>query len=164
MLAAGAMIGWATVLYRSQRLKPTPFFVNNENWRNDVLLIFQELGEPPFKDVPGTMMHSESSSDVQRTFVFRIPLPPEKRGAFLASLVAKIREKMKKEGCRNTGESGSSMNDNNVSVLGYSHGIVCGAVQICVMDAGNGEIAVTMTMQESQGMNYGFGLENGRFP
>ena len=76
MLAAGAMIGWATVLYRSQRLKPTPFFVNNENWRNDVVQIFQDLGEPPFKDVPGTIMHSDGPGSVQRTMVFRVPLPP----------------------------------------------------------------------------------------
>src|SRR5438067_13205881 len=85
MLTAGALIGWATVLYRSQRLKPTPFFANNESWRNDVLQIFQDLGEPPFKDAPGTMMHSEGSGSVQRTVVFRIPLPPAKKSEFLSA-------------------------------------------------------------------------------
>src|SRR5262245_30069189 len=80
MLAAGAVIGWATVLYRSQQLKPTPFFENNENWGNDVLQIFQNLGEPPFQNVPGTVMHSEGPGSVQRTYVFRLPLPPAKKG------------------------------------------------------------------------------------
>ena len=165
MLTAGAVIGWATVLYRSQRLQPTPFFANNENWRNDVLLIFQELGEPPFRDVPGTIMHSEGPGSVQRTMVFRVPLPPAKKNAFLKALVAKAREKMKKEGCANTGESSSSAGTNNdVDVLGYSRGMVSGTVQICVMEAGDGETAVTMTMQEVQGMGNGFGLQNGRFP
>ncbi len=165
MLAAGAMIGWATVLYRSQRLKPTPFFVNNENWGNDVLQIFQDLGEPPFNNVPGTMMHSEGPGSVQRTFVFRIPLPPKKKNEFLNALKARAREKMKKEGCGNTGESAStSATNNEVSVLGYSRGMVSGTVQICVMEAGDGETAVTMTMQEVQGMSHGFGLQNGRFP
>src|SRR3954471_15626576 len=136
MLAAGAMIGWATVLYRSQQLKPTPFFVNNENWRNDVLQIIQDLGEPPFKDAPGTIMHSEGAGSVQRTFVFRIPLPSAKRGEFFSALKARVREKMKKEGCSNTGESGSGSSlGNDVSVLGYSRGMVSGTAQICVMDA-----------------------------
>jgi hypothetical protein len=165
MLAAGAMIGWATVLYRSQQLKPTPFFENNESWQNDVLLIFQELGEPPFKDVPGTIMHSEGPGSVQRTLVFRIPLPPAKKDPFLRALVTKVREKMKKEGCSHSGESSSSSgNVNDVHVLGYSRGIVSGTVQICVMEAGDSETAVTMTMQEVQGMGHGFGLENGRYP
>jgi hypothetical protein len=164
MLAAGALIGWATVLYRSQQLKPTPFFENNEDWGNDVLRIFQDLGEPPFQNVPGTMMHSEGPGCVQRTIVFRIPLPAAKTGEFLDKLRARAREKMKKEGCSSSGESGSSSPDNNVSVLGYSRGMVSGTVQICVMKASDGETAVTMTMQEVQGMGHGFGLENGRFP
>jgi len=164
MLAAGAVIGWATVLYRSQRLKPTPFFMNNENWRNDVLQIFQELGEPPFNNVPGTIMHSEGPGSVQRTFVFRVPLPPARKDAFLRALVTKAREKMKKEGCSNTGESSSSSGKSNtVDVLGYSRGMVSGTLQICVMEAGE-ETAVTMTMQEVQGMGHGFGLQNGLFP
>jgi hypothetical protein len=79
MLAAGAVIGWATVLYRSLQLKPTPFFEKNESWRNDVLQIFQDLGEPSIQNVPGTMMHSEGPGSVQRTIVFRIPLPPAKK-------------------------------------------------------------------------------------
>ena len=163
MLTAGALIGWATVLYRSQRLKPTPFFANNENWQNDVLQIFQELGEPPFKDAPGTIMHSEGSGSVQRTFVFRIPLPTAKKSEFLSALKARARAKMKKEGCSNMGESASTSKDNQVCVLGYSRGMVTGTVQICVMAAGD-ETAVTMTMQEVQGMANGFGLRNGRFP
>jgi len=129
------------------------------------LQIFQDLGEPPFKDAPGTIMHSEGPGSAQRTMVFRLPLPPKKRGAFLKALVASARDKMKKEGCRNTGESGStSALGNDVSVLGYSRGMVSGTVQICVMEAGDGETAVTMTMQEVQGLCHGYGLQNGRFP
>jgi hypothetical protein len=164
MLAAGAIVGWATVLYRSQRLKPTTFFVNNENWRSDVLLIFQDLGEPPFTNVPGTIMHSEGPGSVQRTFVFRIPLPPARKSEFLKALVAKARDKISKEGCSYAGESSSSSGKNNeVQVLGYAKGIVSGTLQICVMEAGD-ETAVTMTMQEVQGMGHGFGLQNGLFP
>jgi len=33
-----------------------------------------------------------------------------------------------------------------------------------VMEAGDSETAVIMTMQEVQGMGQGFGLQNGRFP
>ena len=165
MLAAGAVIGWATVLYRSLQLKPTPFFVNNEDWQNDVLQIFQDLGEPPFKNVPGTIMHSDGPGCVQRTIVFRIPLLPAKKDAFLKELVAKAREKMKKDGCSGAGESVSSSSKNNdVHVLGYSRGMISGTLQICVMEAGDSETAVIMTMQEVQGMGQGFGLQNGRFP
>jgi hypothetical protein len=170
-LAAGAVIGWATVLYRSQRLRPTPFFEKNESWRNDVLLVFKDLGEPPLKDVPGTMMHSEGPGCVQRTYVFRIPLTgTSKRRAFLAQLVNRAYEKLKKEGCSKTGESSSSGGVlssgpiNDVNMLGYSRGMVSGTVQICVMEAGDSETAVIMTMQEVQGMGQGFGLQNGRFP
>jgi hypothetical protein len=73
---------------------------------------------------------------------------------------------MKKDGCSNSGHSssGSSGGNNHVDVLGYSRGMVSGTVQICVMEAGDGETAVVMTMQEVQGMGNGFGLENGQFP
>src|SRR5205823_6614313 len=111
MLAAAAFIGWGTLMYRSGRLKPTPFFEENENWRQDVIAIYQELGEPPFNGAAGTIMHSEGSSFVQRTMVFRIPLAPEKQGAFLIALKKRVLEKLAKAGCKSAGgASGSGAN------------------------------------------------------
>src|SRR4029079_15416884 len=91
MLAAAALIGWATVLYRSRELKPTPFFIKHENWRQDVIEVFQELGEPTFNSAAGTTMHSEGSSAVQRTMVFRLPLSPDKQSEFLTAFQKRVR-------------------------------------------------------------------------
>ena len=162
MLAAAAFIGWGALLYRTGRLRPTPFFTKNESWRQDILAIYQELGEPPFTGAWGTTMHSEGTSFVQRTIIFRVPLSPTKKPLLLQALVDKVREQFKKEGCRNTGQSGGSSSNTNVSVLGYEHGTISGTVQICVMDAGDEHVGVIVTMQEARASGgQGFGLQTG---
>jgi hypothetical protein len=162
MLAAAAFIGWGTLLYRSARLRPTPFFTNYESWRQDMLAIYEELGETPFTGASPTMMHSEAASAVQRTIVFRVPLSPQKKSRLLQALVAKVRERFKKDGCRNTGQSGGSSSNAAVSVLGYEHERNSGTVQICVMDAGDEHVVVIVTMQEtSTSDRRSFGLQTG---
>jgi len=158
MLAAGAVIGWATVLYRSQRLVPTSFFTNNENWRQDVIAVFQELGEPPFNSASGTTMHSEGPAVVHRTMVFRLPLSPDRQHPFLASFQKRVREKLSKEGCASAGEaSGSGAHE--AVVIGYRKGQVCGSILICVGKANDQEIEVVLTMQEERASGESFGLE-----
>jgi len=158
MLAAAALIGWAMVLYRSRELKPTPFFIKNENWRQDVIEVFQELGEPPFNSAAGTTMHSEGSSAVQRTMVFRLPLSPDKQSEFLTAFQKRVREKLSREGCKPAGEaSGSGAHE--AVVIGYLKGHVCGTVMICIGKAGERETDVIVTMQEERGSGESFGLE-----
>jgi hypothetical protein len=159
MLGVAAFLGWGTLLYQSRRLKPTPFFASHPTWQQQVVEIFQDLGEPAFVEAPGTMTYSEGPSSVQRTMVFKIPLAASQKEAFLRALVAKVREAMKRDGCQNTGESGSTMS-NVVSVLDYVRGPVSGSVQICVMEAGIDHLGVVMTMQEERGYRGQHGLEN----
>jgi hypothetical protein len=162
MLAAAAFIGWGTLLYRTARLRPTPFFTNSESLRQDLVVIYQELGEPTLTGAWPTMMHSEGTAAVQRTMIFRVPLSPKKKSQLLQALVAKVRERFKKEGCRNTGQSGGSSSNVAVSVLGYEHERNSGTVQICVLDAGDEHVAVIVTMQEtSTSGRRSFGLQTG---
>jgi hypothetical protein len=159
MFAAAALIGWGTLLYRSQQLSPTRFFTDNESWQQDVIAVYQELGEPPFTSNAGSIMHSEGTSAVQRTIVYRIPLSLEKQRAFLMAFQKRVREKLSKAGCTLAGESsGSGAND--VVVIGYQRGPVAGSFQICVGEAGDNRVGVVVTMQEERGGIQGFGLQN----
>jgi hypothetical protein len=159
MLAAAAFMGWGTLLYRSQRLKPSSFFTENETWQQEITAIYQELNEPPFTRAAGTMMHSQGATAAQRTMIFQIPLPAEKQGSFLTALEKRVREKLTKAGCKSSGgASGSGSND--VTILGYQHGPISGTVQICIGPAGDDRVSVVLTMLEQQGQNNGFGLEN----
>ena len=159
-LAAGAFLGWGTLLVRHfWFFKPTPFFISNENLQQDVIAIFHELGEPAFTDAPGTTMRSEGSSAVQRTMVFRIPLPPEQRAAFLRAMQKRVREKLSQAGCHARGEASGSGTIGSDAVLGYTFGTVSGTFQICVMDADDQHAAVVVTTEEQRGRGLDLGLE-----
>ena len=119
----------------------------------------QELGEPAFTTAPGTTMYSEGSSAVQRTMVFRIPLPPEQRAAFLRAMQNHVREKLSQAGCHAAGESSGSGAIGSDAVLGYTLGAVSGTFQICVMDADDQHAAVVVTMEEKRGSVQSLGLE-----
>src|SRR5437763_11787284 len=123
MLAAAAFFGWGALLVRHfWFFKPTPFFTSNESWQGDVIAIYEELGEPAFTTAPGTTMHSEGSSAVQRTIVVRLPLPPEKRAAFLKAMQQHARDKLTKAGCHSAGECSGSGSLGSDVVLGYTLG------------------------------------------
>lgn len=159
MLAAAAFMGWGTLLYRSQRLKPSPFFSENKSWEQDVAAIFQELDEPPFTLRSSTTMSSDGALAVQRTISFRIPLAAEKRGAFLSALQKRVREKLLKAGYGSTGEARGS-GTNEVAILGYHNGAFSGTVQICVGPTDNNRLIVILTMVEQQGRGSSdFGIE-----
>jgi len=159
MLTLAAFIGWAAVLYRSARLKPTKFFTENESWQSDVAAVLDELGEPQFSGAAGTMMHSEGTAATQRTFVFRIPLAPDKIGSFLAGFQKRVRSKLSAAGCKLAGEAGG-LGANQVKVMGYSKDSLFGTVQLCVGPAGSDRVTVVLTVAEQQGSSTGFGLIN----
>jgi hypothetical protein len=160
MLAAGAMLGWGvTLIPHLWFFKSSPFFAGNESWHAEVASIYEELGEPPFTGAAGTMMHCETSSSAQRTFIFQLPLSAGKQQAFLSALKNRVREKVRQAGCKWAGEAGGSGANAVDSVLGYTYGAVSGTFQICVLDAGNERAMVVVTMQEERGVSNGFGVE-----
>jgi len=159
MLAAAAFLGWAAVLYRSGRLKPTKFFAENETWQTEVAAVLQELGEPSFSGGAGTTMHSEGTAANQRTFVFRIALPEDKIGSFIGLFMKRARSKLAAAGCKVAGEAAGS-GANHVQVIGYVNDAISGTIQICVGKAGNDRATAVLTMTEQQGSSTGFGLIN----
>ncbi len=159
MLAAAGFIGWGAQVYRSGRLKPTPFFTKNENWQQDIVAILEKLGEPPYSETAVAITHSAGSSAVQRTMVYHISLTPEKERAFLRALQERMREKFLKAGCKVAGE-GSGAGVNDILILGYSQGPVFGTIQICISPADEGHITLVVTMQEQRGSTQSFGLQN----
>jgi hypothetical protein len=159
MLAAAAFIGWATLQYRSSWLKPTQFFASHESWQQDVAAVLQELDEPPFQGAGGTMMHGAGPVSVQRTMVFRIPLPTEKQHAFATALNRRMQAKLKDAGCKLAGGS-SGLGASDVNVIGYTQEPVAGTVQICVGDLGSGRASIVVTMHEQRAAYQDFGIEN----
>jgi hypothetical protein len=157
MLAAAAFIGWAAVIYRSQHLKASSFFEENDSWQSDVAAVLQELGEPSFAGEAGTTMHSEGTAANQRTFVFRLPLPDDKSGSFLSLFVKRVRGKLTAAGCQVAGEAAGS-GANQAKVIGYRKGPISGTIQLCVGQAGKDRVTVVLTMTEQQGSSTGFGL------
>jgi hypothetical protein len=157
MVAAAALIGWATVVYRSQRLRPSRFFQENENWQAEVAAVFQELGEPAFTGAAGTVMHSEGTAANQRTFVAHLPLPHDKIGSFLALFVKQIRTRVTAAGCKTAGEA-AGIGAGHAQVIGYTSGPVSGIVQVYVSEAGPDRATVILNMQEQRGESADFGI------
>ena len=158
MLAAAAFLGWGTLLVqRFQRFEPTPFFSYNESWIFDVRRAYEEVGETDFEDLAGSMMNSAGSAVAERTMVFRLSLPPEKKHNFLAALQKKVQERLAARSCQIVGTAAGSGNS-DVAILGYRRGPIHGTFQICLMRAGKDEVVMTITMQESRGTPTGFGV------
>jgi len=150
MIAVAAFLGWGGLLYQQYRsFEPSPFFANNQTWKQDVIAVCQELGEETGIQLGVSSIESTGTAAVTRTIVHRVPasLP---RAAVLDALVKRALVKMAADDCR-TGSNGSGSDEKTSSrVFLYERGPVGGVFEIWITDAGS-EAIVTVQMRESRG-------------
>jgi hypothetical protein len=165
-LAAGALLGWGTVLFPHYfwRFQPTTFFMNDEGlpkyaagWETDIKRICAELGEPVPERVVRTITNNDGSTAARRTMYFRFSLPTSKRKAFTDAFEARARERLKAAGCT-PGGAAYGFRINETRTLTYQRGPLGGACDICVTEGPEGETCLIVNMCEMKGHFFSAGV------
>jgi hypothetical protein len=165
MLAVAGFLGWGALLYESyQRFEPTPFYLENMDWREEIAAALKEVGEesPPSSGFASTQIWGRSADHC--TMGYRFRLDSAKSGAFFQALRSRIRGRMTAAGCVLGGSAESNSGANQTMAITYRAGSSAGSVGVCFFpsDGSHARLVITMQEQRAGGGGLSAGASAGR--
>jgi hypothetical protein len=147
MLAIAAFLGWGRAIYqRYKPFVPTPFF-SKLDLNGDIMLIRQQLGEPPASWVSSSASGSGGPSGYERDYRFGFPLTAGYADAFLSKLRQRLSDQLGTHHCQIHGATRGSTGDIKECRLTYSRNAVEGSVRAVVILSGD-EARLLVLVQE----------------
>src|SRR4051794_14710637 len=150
MLAAGALIGWAGLLYeRSQRFQPSTLYDESPFWRGEVAASREDAGESGSLAIPFVVTHADGPS-AHRNESYVIPLNVANHDAFLNAFRSRVRKRLTEAGCKVHGGAESSGESQVAFIYTYRLEARAGAVHVCAFKNSDSLARVVVTMHEER--------------
>lgn len=168
MLAIGALLGWASLLYQQYHsFTPSDFFLENSRWSDDVAAVLSELGVADARYQGTAESYGNGPSASHRMISQKLPLPnpnPEilhanpvlsnvNRLAFLDAFQRRIRDKLTSSKCTVRQSVGGSIGDGDVRMIGYQRGPIAGAIHVWIFSSGDNQARLIINMHEERGLH-----------